>query len=261
MQRMPTRKAHGRSKRVTKSRSRSRQGMMSVEGLHSSFQGIDNRMAKMIAAGRTDGELAACLRREWSSVFHRDLSAPAIKGMVSHYRAVHRVKTGKRHTRKAKQSGGMAPLGYMMGQGTTAQVYGQFPVAIYSDPSVIKSLDMNRFFESPIGRSCNATGGFDAPTQTGGGESVEAVKALFEKQQKNQQGGGVLDAIGMGHMPASVPRNFGEIGASALAGHPIANPASSPVASVVYVPQSTPTPYDATAINPISSLAPIYQGY
>jgi hypothetical protein len=220
-------------------------------------------MAKMIAAGRTDGELAACLRREWSSIFHRDLSAPAIKGMVSHYRAVHKVKTGKRQTRKAKQRqvGGMAPLGYMMGQGTTAQVYGQFPVAIYSDPSVIKSLDMNRFFESPIGRSCNATGGFDAPTQTGGGESVEAVKALVEKQQKNQQGGGVLDAIGMGHMPASVPRNFGEIGASALAGHPIANPASSPVASVVHIPQVTPTPYDATAINPMTSLAPIYQGY
>ena len=234
-----------------------------MEGLHSAFQGIDNRMAKMIAAGRTDGELSACLRREWSSVFHRDLSAPAIKGMVSHYRAVHRVKSGKRLTRKAKQSGGMAPLGYMMGQGTTAQVYGQFPVAIYSDPTVIKSLDMNRFFESPIGRSCDSTGGFDAPTQKGGGDSVEELKASFEQQkQKNSQGGGgVLDAIGMGHMPASVPRNAIEIGVSAVQGHPIANPASSPVASVVHVPQSTLTPYDATAINPISSLAPVYQGY
>jgi hypothetical protein len=240
--------------------------MMSVEGLHTAFQTIDARMAKMIGAGRTDGELASCLRREWSNTFHRDLSAPAVKGMVSHYRAVHRV--GARRTRRRRQKGGMAPLDYMMGQGTTAAVYGRFPVAIDTNPTVIQSLDMNRFFESPIGRSCNATGGYDAPTQMGGataqrGSTVEELKHEVEQQQKGKQqtGGGVLDAIGMGHMPASVPRNIVEMGVSAVQGHPIANPNSSPVAATVHVPTSAPAPYDATAINPITSLAPIYQSY
>lgn len=246
---------------------------MSVEGLHTAFQTIDTRMAKMIAAGRTDGELASCLRREWSNTFQRDLSAPAVKGMVSHYRAVHRV--GARRTRRRRQKGGMAPLDYMMGQGTTAAVYGRFPVAIDTNPTAIQTLDMNRFFESPIGRSCNATGGYDAPTQSGGGieaptQTVEELKGEIEQQQRAKQqtggsnlqtGGGVLDAIAMGHMPASVPRNVVEIGVSAVQGHPIANPNSSPVAATVQVPLSTPAPYDATAINPISSLAPVYQAY
>lgn len=238
---MPTRKAkaHGsRSRRHTRRRTDGR--MMSVEGLHSAFQGIDAKMAKMIRAGRTDSELAVCLLKEWSTTFHSDLSAPAVKGMVSHYRAVHRASgTGSRRTRKA-QRGGMAPLDYMLGQGTTALTYGQFPTAIYTDPTVIQSLDMNRFYESPIGRSCNATGGFDAPTQTGGG---------------------MLDALGMGHMPASVPRNVVETGVSTIQGHPIANPPSSPVAAAVPVSHVTPAPYDASAIPSLGSLKPVYQGY
>lgn len=216
--------------------------MLSVEGLHSAFQGIDTKMAKMIQAGRTDSELAACLMKEWATTFHNDLSIPAVKGMVEHYRAVHRV-SGSRRTRKAKaksQRGGMAPLDYVLGQGTTALTYGQFPTAIYTDPTVLQSLDLNRFFESPIGRSCNATGGFDAPTQTGGG---------------------LLDALGMGHMPASVPRNVVETGVSTLQGHPIANPPSSPVAASVPMTHPTPAPYDASAIPSMGSLKPVYQGY
>jgi hypothetical protein len=255
---------------------------MSVESLHSAFQGLDTKMAKMITSGRTDSELASCLRREWSTVFHRDLSTPAVKGMVSHYRAVHRSSGGKRKTRKSSaksQRGGMAPLDYVMGQGSTAAVYGQFPVAMYSDPSVIQSLDMNRFFESPIGRSCNATGGFDAPTQRGGaalgaysnfdaptqrgGYSVEDLKAQQEKEKElgSQQGGGFLDALGMGHMPASVPHNFGEIGVSALRGAPIANPVRTPVAASIPAHPVSLAPTNATAISTISDLSPVYQGY
>lgn len=254
---------------------------MSVESLHSAFQGLDSKMAKMIASGRTDAELAGCLQREWSSTFQRDLSGPAIKGMVSHYRAVHRSSGGKRKTRRA-QRGGMAPLDYVMGQGTTAAVYGQFPVPMYSDPSVMQSLDMNRFFESPIGRSCNATGGFDAPTQRGGaafgansdydaptqkgGASVEELKAQLDKERQQdkelqQEGGGLLDALGMGHMPASVPRNVVEMGVSAVQGHPIANPPATPVAAAIPAQPVALTPYTPTAISQISDLAPIYKGY
>ena len=237
---------------------------MSVESLHSAFQGLDTKMAKMIASGRTDAELAGCLQREWSSTFQRDLSGPAIKGMVSHYRAVHRSSGGKRKTRRA-QRGGMAPMDYVMGQGTTAAVYGQFPVPMYSDPSVMQSLDMNRFFESPIGRSCNATGGFDAPTQKGGA-SVEELKTQIEEEGEHdkelqQEGGGLLDALGMGHMPASVPRNIVEMGASAVQGHPIANPPATPVAAAVPAQNVPVTPYNAMAVSQISDLAPIYKGY
>jgi len=219
--------------------------MMTVDGLRTVFERIDERVRGLIESGKGDSALGVCLRNAWNEYFHQVLSTPAVKGMISHYRAMHKSKKDTR-----KQKGGMAPLDYMGGQGTTDAVYGRFPVEIGTSPSVVQSLD--RFYESPIGRSCNATGGFDAPPQMGGRRS---------KKQKKQVGGNLLDAVFIGHAPASVPRNFVESTVSTLQGRPILNPPASPV---TYTPGSNAVdtkPFDPQAITQMSTLAPVYSGY
>jgi len=222
-------------------------GAVTIEGLHASFEVIDKKVAAMIAKGQTDSELTCCIRKAWSEQFHMGLSMPAIKGMIMHYRAIHKGASGKRKTRKSrgKQSGGMAPMDWMMGQGITDKVYGEFPVEMGTSPLVSKGFDLDRFNESVVGRVCDSTGGHPAPGQPG-----------------SYRGGGVLDALGMGHAPASVPRNVLEIGTGAIQGVAGAGgPSSSPV---TYEPSSvgySPRAFDAGALSSVASLASIYKGY
>lgn len=235
-----------RKERSTTRRSLKRNGksLFSVESLQSSFERLNTRAKEMIEQGKTDSDIAVGLHRMWTNMFHTDLSTAELHGMISHYRGMSSPSTRRRRTRKAgrrvhKQKGGMAPLDYTMGQGTTEQVYGRFPIEI-SAPQPLATLDMTRFFESPVGRDCNATGGFPAPTQT-----------------QTQAGGGFFDALITPHAPASVPRNMAEMSLSAIQGAPITNPAPSPVTAQVPLMQSTMPVYDAKAIQPISSLAPV----
>jgi hypothetical protein len=232
--------------------------MFTVEGLHSAFEKIDDRVRSLIDKGRTESELGRCVEHAWQEFFHRGLSSPAVQGMVRHYQAVYRPTGAKRTTRKAAQRGGMAPLDYTMGQGITDTVYGRFPVEMGATPSVVKSLD--RFYESSIGRNCDSTGGYPAPPQAGGKRSGHSRKTRGRKD-KAQHGGGIFDAIFMPHAPTSVPRNVIESSLSAVQGRPIMNPAASPV---TYTPSLTtvdPKPFNPTAITAMSSLAPVYQGY
>jgi len=218
-------------------------GAVTVEGLHASFERIDKKVGAMIDKGKTDSDLACCIRKAWSEQFHMGLSMPAIKGMILHYRAIH--KGQKRKTRK--QKGGMAPIDYMMGQGITDKVYGDFPVPIGTTPLVIKGLDLGRFYESDGGRVCNSTGGHPAPGQPGA---------------PSQGGGGILDTLGMGHAPASIPRNVVEIGVAA--GQGVANaggPSSSPVTYNTSLVGYSPAPFDAGALSSIASLKPVFNGY
>lgn len=237
-----------RNKRsVGKSRrgSRKSRGYASVEGLHTSFNMIDGKVKELIAKGATDSDLAYCIKKAWTAQFHMDISAPAVKGMIMHYRAVH----GKGHpaagrkTRKAKgrkQKGGMAPIDYTMGQGTTDFVYGRFPVEIATTPQVIRALDNQRFFESNGSRACNTTGGHAA---------------------QGQNGGGLFDSLAMGFSPASVPRNFVETSVSAVQGAPIANPDPSPVSARVALTPFDQRAYAADRVASITQLKHVYPGY
>jgi hypothetical protein len=218
-----------RSARKTKKGARA----ATVEGIQASFQSIDTKVKTLIAKGGTDSALATCIRNAWDEQFHMDLSPAAIKGMIVHYRAVHKGRGTRR-----KQKGGMAPLDWTMGQGTTAHVYGRFPVEIGTTPQVVRALDLGRFYENRVGRALDTTGGHPAP---------------------GQKGAGLFDALAMGHAPASVPRNFMEMGVSAIQGAPITNPAPSPVSAHVPLATAAPASYDATSISSISSLAPIYK--
>lgn len=230
---MTTRKEKGhRSGRVT--RKGSKVGV-TVEGLQSSFEKIDKKVRDMVARGNTDTQLAICIQKSWENQFHTELSSTAVKGLLSHYRAT--TTTGKRKTRK-KQRGGMAPLSWTLGQGITAPVYGRFPVEEGAQPSVVKSLD--RFYESPIGRACDSTGGYPAPTQTGGG---------------------IFDALANGHAPASIPHNMLESTVSAIQGRPISNPNPSPVTANPPLSEFQPQPFNPSAISQITTMAPVYPSY
>lgn len=224
--------------------------MMTVEGLHNTFEKIDSRVRCMIERGKPDSALTCCIRKAWREFFQRDLSSPAVEGMIRHYRSVYQPK-GRRGTRKV-QRGGMAPLDYTMGQGITGAVYGRFPVEMGATPSVVGSLD--RFFESPIGRSCDSTGGFAALPQTGGGRRTRS-------KNRNQRGGGFFDALFQPHAPASVPRNVIETGLSSIQGAPIRNPAASPIAYEAATRSQPLQAFNPVGISSMSTLAPVYQGY
>jgi hypothetical protein len=213
---------------------------MSVEGLHASFELMDKKVRAQIMKGATDSSLAACIRGEWKKRFQAPLSAAALKGMVGHYRSVFVGKVRK--TRKA-QRGGMAPMDWTLGQGITAPVYGRFPVDFGTYDGAVRSLD--RFYENPISRSCDSTGGSPAPKQTGGSK---------------QKGGSLLDVLGMGHAPASVPRNVVESGVSAVQGRAILNPPREPAVPAWKTDTFTPQPFPVSG-HTITSLAPVYSGY
>jgi hypothetical protein len=217
--------------------------VMSVEALQSSFSTVDAKVARAIEGRASDAELVAVIQSSWHAQFHRPLSLAATRGLVEHYRAIHTEGGAKkRRTRRAArrgQRGGMAPLDWTMGQGSTLPVYGSFPVEAGMSAAAVRALDVGRFFESPISRACDRTGGMDPPKQSGGG---------------------LLDAIGMGHAPASVPRNVVEMGVSAAQGHPIANPSSDPVRGSIEMAAGTIRPFDTSQIAPVTSLAPIWTG-
>jgi hypothetical protein len=239
---MATRKIRKSGKKGTRRANR----VFTVEGLHSTFEKIDNRVRCMIERGKTDTVISCCLRKAWQEFFQQDLSNPAVEGMIRHYRSVYSPK-GRRGTRKS-QKGGMAPLDYTMGQGITGAVYGRFPVEIGATPSVVGSLD--HFFESPVGRSCDSTGGYPAPPQAGG-----------KRRSRKQRGGAVFDTFFQGHAPASVPRNIIETGVSTLQGAPISNPSASPIAYTASLRDVGLQPFNPSSIGSMSSLAPVYQGY
>ena len=247
------RNKHSGSRRATR-----KAKSATVEGLHSSFGKIDGKVKSMIAKGTTDSELARCIQKAWSEQFHMGLSMPAVKGLILHYRAVHPAGS-KRKTRK--QRGGMAPLGWTMGQGTTDFTYGRFPVEIGTTPQVLKALDLGRFYESNGSRSCDATGGHAAlatpgPRMQAPGQQMGGKRSGYSRKQR---GAGVFDALGMGHAPASVPRNVMETTVSAVQGHPIMNPPPSPVSATTSMAAFAPKPYDTSSISSISSLASIYK--
>lgn len=237
---------HRSSRRSTRKAS----SKATVEGLHASFSKIDSKVKAMIAKGATDSEIARCIEKAWSEQFHMGLSMPAVKGLILHYRAVHPSgSSSKRRTRK--QRGGMAPVDWTMGQGTTDFTYGRFPVEIGTTPQVLKALDLGRFYESNGSRSCDATGGHAAPGQQMGGKR--------SGYSRKQRGAGVLDALMMGHAPSSVPLNTMQTTVSTVQGHPTLNPNPSPISATPNLAVYTPRPYDTSSISSISSLASIYK--
>jgi hypothetical protein len=205
---------------------------MSVEGLRAAFDKVDARARSAIEAGKPDSAVADAIDKAWSELFHHGLSASALKGLTLHYRSVHR----SRRTRKHKQRGGMAPLDWTMGQGTTMPVYGSFPVEIGSTARTVGALDLDRYFENSISRSCDGTG-YAPPAQTGGG---------------------LLDAIFAGHAPTSAPPNVAQYAENNLTGQPHHYPPSAPEMRAWNYSNPTQAPFNPAGLSSISTLAPVY---
>jgi hypothetical protein len=224
-----TRRAR-RGSRTTRKRS-TRSSSMTIEGLRASFDKINSRAKAAIESGRADSAVADVIDKSWSDMFHHGLSPAALKGLLLHYRALYR----SRRTRK--QRGGMAPLDWTLGQGTTAPVYGTFPVEMGAAPQAVAALDLDRHFENSISRSCDGTG-IAPPKQTGGG---------------------VIDAMVAGHTPMSVPINVLQQAAGTLMGAPPApNPSGAPDVAAWNYQTYTPAPFNPSSLSSISTLGPVY---
>jgi hypothetical protein len=264
---MSSRKSRNSVRKTRKARG------LTVETLHASFERIDKKVHALIAKGATDSDLACCLHKSWKEQFHMPVSGSAVKALIMHYRAVHSGPGGKK-TRKQKrsqknQSGGMAPVDYMMGQGLTSQSFGRFPVEMGTTPSVIADLDLGRFYESNAGRSCNTTGGHNALNQRGG--KGRLGKERLGKERQQQRGGAtslwdqmtapsnIASTIYNGHAPHSIPINTLQgLANAAMGGAPLA-PGPSPVAPTVNLSTYIPKPFDATGIVNMSNYATIYK--
>jgi hypothetical protein len=239
-----TRRVLKRGKRGTRSSGR-RSGAETIEGLQASFEKVDSKARALIEQGRTDSELVAALKDMWSDQFSADLSHVAAVGLVKHYRSVHKAVRKTRKNQRRGQKGGMAPMGWTMGQGTTDFTYGRFPVEIGTSPQVMRALD--RFDESPISRACNSTGGAPAP-------GFGAVSAPY------QGGGGLWDTVvTMGHPPTSVPQNILASTVSTLQGAPLLNPSMSPVSATVPVSPYEPRPFQPGELTTIRDMTGLYK--
>jgi hypothetical protein len=215
---------------------------LSVEGLHAAFEKLDRKVVAAIRGGASDTTLADTIDRAWSGLFQHRLSGAAARGLVHHYRAVHGGRSGRRHTRgRPRQRGGMAPINWTLGQGSTAAVYGRFPVEMGVAPKAVAALDLGRFYESQVGRACDSTGGAPAP---------------------GQAGGGLFDALTMGHAPDSVPQNpvAGTVRAIQGEMRPF-GPLADPVRAAVPLQMPDPKPFDTTAVSSLSSLGQIYSPF
>jgi hypothetical protein len=225
-----TRRAGRKGRMTRRGRGRDR-GVVSVEGLRASFDKIDAKARSAIEAGQPDGAVADAIRKAWVEHFHQDLSITALKGLVIHYRSLYRT----RKTRK--QRGGMAPLDWTMGQGTTAPVCGSFPVEIGSTARTVAALDHDRYFENSASSACDGTG-YPPPKQVGGG---------------------IFDALFNGHAMTSVPPNMLEKGANNVMGAPHHYPSGAPEARAWQFTHPTPTPFNPSGLSNISTLGPVYQ--
>lgn len=222
---------------------------VTVDSLHTSFEKIDTKVRRMIEKGCTNSALTTCIRRLWTQQFHRALSAPALQGMVTHYQSLYGYRSRK--TRKA-QRGGAAPIDWTMSQGNTGYTYARFPVHEGSQPHFVRDLD--RFYESPIGRSCDSTGG-RAP-HVGGrrktGKRNQKGGGVYDNLVSFATGGGVGASVMMGAPPYSSPQNPVATAVGAFQGHPVGNPPSHPVNNTWHVAQFTPKAYDATQMHDLN---------
>jgi hypothetical protein len=216
---MGTRKAVKANKATRKHRA---SDVVTVDSLHASFDKMNRKIRALVERGATDADLAASIRHNWSVQFHNSLSAVALKGLVSHYRALY--KSSKRYTRK--QRGGSAPIAMQLGEGNTQFLHGRFPDPMSSQP-ILRDLDLGRSMVPGTDNTC-------------------------------MKGGGVLDSVMQGHFLGGVPRPFLETAGSAMQGHMIANPPSDPMVHTWSMDAPGPKALDTTTMSSLSAYQPVY---
>ena len=217
-----------------------------VEGLHNSMKRLDVRMEAVLT--KNPSAARAHLEKTWREFFGSPLTPAAAKGLLVHYEKLY----GRRATRKAaRQRGGMAPINYMMGQGSTDYTYGRFPTPM-SDPQVIRGLDLGRFFENRGSRACDTTGGFDAFRK-----EIGIGAAQRGGTSDAQRGAGLFDSLANGHLPASVPSNLLQTTVSAFTSRPITEHAS-PVKA--HVELASPPSRIFNSVGSSIQMSPIHRG-
>lgn len=118
--------------------------MYTIKELQSKMRSFDT-FAKQQVIDNKSPEPA--LQRKWTTLFDDTLDPESAKSFTKYYRSMR----SKNNSRKS-QSGGSAPLDYVMAPGLNPQEYGRFPVAINTDPQSIQDLDV--YFQNSLTKGC-----------------------------------------------------------------------------------------------------------
>jgi hypothetical protein len=145
----------------------------------------------------------------WKRIFKQDLSDAGAKSFGRYYKNM-RSKAHRRTTRK--QRGGSlspAPVNYTMTPGLYVEKYGQFPIAVDTDPSSLKELDV--YFGDSLPRSpagywptvpanmgSNKVGGRRRHRQT---RRRKGTRRSTRRAHRQQRGGNLLDSLAMRPVP------------------------------------------------------------
>jgi hypothetical protein len=168
-----------------------------------SIKEIQRKLAAFDRAGRVAG-VPDAYKSAWKRIFNQDLSDASAKSFERYYKNM-RSKSHRRSTRK--QRGGMAPVNYTMTPGLYVEQYGQFPIAVDTDPSSLKELDV--YFGDSLPRSPAGywpTVPADMGTNKVGGRRRRRTqrrgrRASRTRRDRRQRGGNLLDSLAMRPVP------------------------------------------------------------
>ena len=172
-----------------------------------SIKEIQRKLAAFDRVARGAGGPDA-YKSAWKRIFKQDLSDASAKSFERYYKNM-RSKAHRRSTRK--QRGGSlspAPVNYTMTPGLYVKEYGQFPIAVDTDPSSLKELDV--YFGDSLPRSpagywptvpanmgSNKVGGARRRRTQRGKRSTRRST----RRRRTQRGGNLLDSLAMRPLP------------------------------------------------------------
>jgi len=145
--------------------------MRTIASLQTKMKQFDTSARKIVRSNHAEQSL----QTSWKTIFGTSLDTKSAKSFAKYYRAM--------TSKTKKQRGGMAPLDYGMAPGLNPGIYGNFPVAINSDPQSIQDLDV--YFQSAITKGCGIEN--SSPTiPEGMGSNMVGGRSRKNKQNKRK---------------------------------------------------------------------------
>jgi hypothetical protein len=146
--------------------------MRTIASLQTKMKQFDTSARKIIRSKNAEQSL----QTSWKTIFGTPLDTKSAKSFAKYYRTM--------TSKTKKQRGGMAPLDYGMAPGLNPGAsYGNFPVAINTDPQSIQDLDV--YFQSAITKGCGIEN--SSPTiPEGMGSNMVGGRSRKNKQNKRK---------------------------------------------------------------------------
>jgi hypothetical protein len=176
-----------------------------------SIKEIQSKLAAFDRAARGSHGSDA-YKSAWKRIFKQDLSNASAKSFERYYKKM-RSKARSTRRQRRQQGGGTdstpAPVSYTMTPGLYVEQYGKFPIAVDTDPSSLKELDV--YFGDSLPRSpagywptvpanmgSNKVGGARRRRGTRRGRRAHR---RHRTRRATQRGGNLLDSLAMRPVP------------------------------------------------------------